>query len=854
MSYPQVSHHWGCGMNTKNMHIWAAAGILCFGAGLSAPSPAMAAETAARLIDFDIKAQPVESALLEFSRQADMQVQVGAVSLAGQVTQGVKGKLEVEQALEELLRNTGLKADTRGHVVTIGAAKTGSEGIDQSLRLAQTYPLDSAQSSVEGQAEANEQGQRDNSASAGMGKSGSELEEIIVTAQKRQESLQDVPISISVLSGQNLESPGVVSVADALSTVPGVSLAQDGQSGGSAVTIRGVAPGGPLFFGGPTAGYYLDSVPFGLARQGFSPDSNAYDLERVEVLRGPQGTLYGASALNGVVRVLTANPNLNEFELKARTTASTTKGGDASYRGDVAINLPMVAGKFAARFVAGYEDRGGWIDRPNLNEGNANDGEINNYRLKLRAQPVDNLTIDLAAWLSREDYDENNSALEDRTHNSPLHEPVSVDYDLYGLTVGYDFDAFSLTSATSHLTFENSSVNDFSWATGPGTTTSINTLNESEVLAQEVTLQSIQEGPWRWTIGGFYRDSDEPFSQTFNDAPPFPVGYYKSESFAVFGELTRAFSDGRFEVTAGLRYFEDDQAFYDPLTAISVPGSDPYDATTFDALSPRLVLTWHPGNRTMLYGSYSEGFRSGNTGNPYLSLNGIPPLKPDTLKNYEMGSKGELIDGRLSYDVAIYYMDWQDIQQSLTITSPVTGIPGAALVNGDSASGLGVDLGLAVSPTDGLTLGVNFSWNDLTLDKPVIAASSGGDFVLAEAGERIQLSPEYTVSASAEYTFALGGGYDGRFAVSANYMSEQVDRSSLLGFPLSATGDEILVGRIGLTIDAPRRNWSATLFANNVTNEDGAVYRSAFTAFTGDLVARPRPRTIGVQLDYRFGK
>jgi outer membrane receptor protein involved in Fe transport len=701
---------------------------------------------------------------------------------------------------------------------------------------------------------------KSNAASSGEESEGVKLEEVVVTAQKRKERLQDVPISVAVLSGKELEAANVVSVTDALGTVPGLSLAQDGQSGGSTVTIRGVAPGGPLFFGGPTTGYYLDSLPFGFVTQGFAPDSNAYDLERVEVLRGPQGTLYGASALNGVVRVLTANPDLNDFELKARAAASTTEGGDPGYRGDMAVNVPILPGVLAGRLILGTEERGGWIDRPNLRDNNANDGEINNYRLKLRAQPTPDLTIDLSAWLSREDYDENNLGTEERISPSPYHEPVSVDYDLYGLTVGYDFNAFSLTSSTSYLTLENTSLNDISWFSGllgltcdrsqpvnaPGQTCFlIETFTESTVFAQEIALHSTHEGPWRWTLGAIYRDESEKLAQGFNAPASFLPGGNTSESFAVFGELTRSFLDGQLELTGGLRYFEDEQTDDSALPAVDA---------SFDALSPRLVLTWHPNERTMVYGSYSEGFRSGNPGNINTRFNGLPPLDPDTLANYELGARGDLFDNRLRYDVALYYLDWQDIQQTLTVPSPLPpNGPVSALVNGESASGLGVDLGLAATLMEGLTIGLNVGWNDLTLDKPVLTGVP--PIAIANAGERIQLSPEYTVAVSAEYAFPLGGDFAGRLGATANYTSEQVDRQYLGAFgSFYGASDEILVGRASFSINAPT-NWSATLFVNNIGNEDAATMRGGFSllpSFGGDVNSRPRPRTIGIQLDYRY--
>src|ERR1700761_1185446 len=175
------------------------------------------------------------------------------------------------------------------------------------------------------------------------------IDEIVVTAQKREQRIQDVPISLSVMGGAELDKSSIQSVSDALGLVPGVAVNVTGQGGETRLTVRGVTASGPLFAGPSPIGYYLDSVPFGLVRSAVEPDANTYDLNRIEVLRGPQGTLYGASALNGVVRVLTNDANLDRFELNARVIDSYTQNGGNNPRGDLAVNVPLIEGKLAVR-------------------------------------------------------------------------------------------------------------------------------------------------------------------------------------------------------------------------------------------------------------------------------------------------------------------------------------------------------------------------------------------------------------------------------------------------------------------------------------------------------------------------
>src|ERR1700761_9461461 len=228
------------------------------------------------------------------------------------------------------------------------------------------------------------------------------IDEIVVTAQKREQRIQDVPISLSVMGGADLDKSSVQSVSDALSMVPGVAVNVTGQGGETKLTIRGVTASGALFAGSSPIGYYLDSVPFGLVRSAVEPDANSFDLNRIEVLRGPQGTLYGASALNGVVRVITNDADVNEFDFKARAGASTTESGGGNYRGDMAVNLPIIDGKLAARLVVGEEHDSGWIDAPVGN--NTNDGDLKNIRLKVTAVPTDDLTIKFGALHQEANY------------------------------------------------------------------------------------------------------------------------------------------------------------------------------------------------------------------------------------------------------------------------------------------------------------------------------------------------------------------------------------------------------------------------------------------------------------------
>jgi len=320
-----------------------------------------------------------------------------------------------------------------------------------------------------------------------------------------------------------------------------------------------------------------------------------------------------------------------------------------------------------------------------------------------------------------------------------------------------------------------------------------------------------------------------------------------SQSYAVYGELTRLFMNGRWELTAGARYFEDKVAERElpsgSSTSTLYRASDKFSKTT-----PRVVLTWHPDSQKTLYASFSEGFRSGVIQDISTARLGFGPIGPDTLKNYEVGAKGALLDGRVEFDAAVFYLDWQKIQQQTSAPSPIfPDIQTTVLINGTSASGAGIDVGLSARPVEGLTVSLNGSWNDLSMDGQVISAG----VVLFDKGERPTFSPELTVGGSLAYQFPLtASGLKGRFSAGANYISP-MDFRTVIGTLQIARSDAMLIGRTSFALEFPNR-LTATLFADNVNNETGSPSRTPYALGIADWDSRLRPRTIGVQFDYQF--
>ena len=666
------------------------------------------------------------------------------------------------------------------------------------------------------------------------------LEEIVVTAQKRgEQSLQDVPISITVLQGDLLDASSAEGINDLIWTVPGVSTFKTNQGNGSKFSIRGVTANPSLFSGSSTVAYYLDEVPFGLAKTPITPDANAYDLERVEVLKGPQGTLYGASALSGVIRILTKDADVNETEFHSRVNVSSTRNGGENYRGDAALNVPIIAGKLGLRASVGYQDLSGWIDRPDVDEQDHNDQAIVDYRLKLAAQPTDNFAFDLLAWFSRSDLDGLNTSFEDRTIPTVLDESTTTDYDVFGLTLSYDFQSITLESSTSYIDYVNDGLLDIAGID------QLQTLFEASTFTQEFRLYATNSGPWSWSTGFTYRDAEDFKLSSLPVVFPFPASeVIRSESIAGFGEVSRRLLDDKFELTLGLRYFRDEVSLDEESRLDEVPAEPIAAADVFERTTPRVVLSWFLNEKMTAYASYSQGFRSGfqQSGDILVAVPTAPPVKPDLLTNYEVGAKGSL--GAIAYEVAVYYQDWEDPQQQLFIDigSEEAQVGIAIPLNGEDANGAGFDLGLTATLESGLTIGASYSYNDLTFGEEVF--SNG--ILIFEKGQRLDDSPASTGTLFAGYEFGVGStGYIGAANFSVNYTSElqRVDAATGSVFK----GDDIFASNLSLSLEAPV-GWTARLFVDNVFDEDGVVAPS--TSTRQYFASRLRPRTIGLQFEF----
>ncbi len=797
----------------------AVGGLFCAAAVLS---PAGAAEPQTH---FTIPRQPLADALMEFARQANLQIFSPETDDTVWVAAPLEGHYAPEEALRRLLTGTGYTFVRTSDTYSIVPEKSQTPQGD----AAPGGASNSAQPEKGADASSNA------SASGSSAQAGSlppeigvvRLQEVVVTAQKREQRLLEVPLSVSAFTGDAIERMGATELADFLQEAPGVTIVDSGD-GNQSIVIRGIGS----VNGDATVGYYLDELPFSLINLADLPNVRTFDLERVETLRGPQGTLYGAGSMGGTVRILTRNPDLQRFEVRSSLVGSSTTDGGENYQVHGAVNLPLVDGRLAFRGVASYEDWSGWVDSPVRKD--VNDRRLQSYRGKLRFVPVEGLDIVLSGWFSRQEIGQSSTSLDDRRTNSTNEPQIRVDYDLFSAVVEYKAPAFSVVSATSYIDYTQS------YFANLGLPTPVLFESPADNFSQEIRFASSSTGPFRWTFGGIYQDlTTDAFIGLPAGAPFFgpSLTAQSSESWAVFGEGTYAFLDGRLQATLGLRHFEDRRETVES-TGLGTTGET---KARFDSFSPRFNLAYRTQGGWLLYVNAAKGFRSGQTqlALPRLFDPSLPVgIDAETLWSYEVGAKADLLDGRLVVEAAAYRNEWDDLQTPVTVsvTPPFVGV-----INAGSASSTGFDFNVDYRPINGLTLRLNGNINDATYDEEVSDITG----VIIRKGQRISGIAKHTLNASMSYSWPLGwtGGLAGTFGfvhLGAQYNSP---RDSVGANSIGPGEDVTLINaRVGIENDT----WGLFLFGDNLTDTNHAL--------TGKLpdAARPRPRTIGLNLTARF--
>jgi outer membrane receptor protein involved in Fe transport len=704
------------------------------------------------------------------------------------------------------------------------------------------------------------------------------IEDVIVTATRRPERLQRVPISITSVSEKELKQRGTDSLTDLAQFAPGLVMNNEGVAQEN-ITMRGISTGAATNEGAQqaTVGIYLDDIPAqSAALQGGAVDIPLFDIQRVEVLRGPQGTLFGSGSLSGGVRILSNKPDLDSYHAAIDITGSGTENGGANDAFNLMGNFPLVPDKLAVRVVGYDRFNSGYIDNIITRQKDVNDQRADGGRILIDARPVDNLDIlltliDESAYGSsdgRSIYSVDSPNIDPARVTETLSEEQQLNrYVAYNLDASYDFGPVRLLDVTTYAVRNSNGMLDFSGYQNLGLTllggpkSELNTpdpgrdFSHSGTFTEEVRLSSEGAGPLTYTAGAFYQQiqgtaGQTIFSQDLERIIPalYDLGDLQAHAqqyeAAVFGEAT--YRLGQFDFTAGLRASRTEVSFVTATTGFfytgtlsSIPIITPGTQKGYP-VTPRFALAWHPDADLTLYAQIARGFRTGGANLTYGFSTGIPAAyTSDTLWNYELGAKATLLDGKLRLNSDFYYIDWQNIQ--LPTVSPAGNL---YIENAGDAQSYGYEAEIAASPVRWLEIGGSLSLNNATLttSNPTLVRSTG--LVGVEAGYRLPASPHFTIADYAQLNFTALD-HPAYFRVDENYISEESTDFDDQGAKFGAYS--LVNMRAGLQIG----HAEIVAFVNNAFDNQGinnaavATFSSGFpiqlkTAF------RNRPLTAGL--------
>ncbi|MET0987242.1 MAG: TonB-dependent receptor [Steroidobacteraceae bacterium] len=637
------------------------------------------------------------------------------------------------------------------------------------------------------------------------------LVNIIVTAQKREAALQDVPFSVAARTDEQIRDSGASNIAELARNFAGLTVTDLGP-GQSQVSIRGISAGQVVrdLVGSvkESVGVYLDESAISQAL--FTPDLDLFDLARFEVLRGPQGTLFGAGSAAGTVRYITRQPVLGQFEGTAEIGGYT--GDDTDYGGSIrgAINLPM-GDTTAVRLVGYYNELAGFIDSIYPGRGtreDVNDGQKYGGRIALLFQPNEYLSItprivyqklETDGYPRFDVYDILGNAFTTteppvdpgkREQVTQIREGIDDEFMLADLTIGWKFGDLRLTSITSYTDRDVVVVRDSGPLTGSitygsfgGTSAEVRLdaplidTTKLKVFSQEVRLASEAVGMFEWLIGAFYQDTDRDYGQdlpapgydailTRNGLPPGspPDTPYYSEvpfdlkQFAVFGEATYHFTH-QWSLTGGVRYYDYDEdrtltfgGVFADLGYTDQPGS-----TSSNGFSPRVILAFEPNENMLLTAQVARGFRLGGINDPLnvplcapadlVTYGGQPTFDDEKVLNYEIGAKTLWVDGRVVINAAVFYSDIEDLQ----VIADAGSCSSRIVLNAQAAS-LGGEVEVLARPDANWEFGVSATYLQAEITK-TRRDSNGIPIAGIRDGNRLPTSPEFQAAASATYSW-----------------------------------------------------------------------------------------------------
>ncbi|WP_195908431.1 TonB-dependent receptor [Novosphingobium sp. Gsoil 351] len=668
--------------------------------------------------------------------------------------------------------------------------------------------------------------------------------EIIVTAQRREERLLDVPISVSAFTSEDIANRGVTSLNDLQASVPGLRLVDIGP-GSQRIQLRGISQ----YLGLPTVGNYIDE--FSINPEGASgvAEVRLLDLERIEVLRGPQPALYGEGSMGGTIRYVTASPDLTRFSGSGLAEVSVVRDGSTGYRGEAVLNLPLATDTAGLRVAAAHERLPGWTD--GVLGKNLNDQDITTLRAKLLVRPDDALSISLLGLYHNSEQDVKSYSLADRTTEQTVPSAAKQDYYLGNLVVSYDLGPVTLLSSTGYLNQDSRSIDDsvkfYNQLFGAPLLVNAVTDARGKFIrwAQEARLSSNGEGPLRYLLGASYSDAKVRGNIVGGGVSAIPglapeqlgvvfvfPSRITSKVLALFGSVSYDIADN-LTVDLGGRYFRDRRS---QTSAFALSGSPVLPAplrATFDSFNPRVNISLKTGSSGIVYANAAKGFRSGGF-NPATVLPAT--FGPEKLWSYELGTRQSLIGNQLLVEAAVYYNDYKNIQATLINNPTLTGTQ-----NAGKARGPGVDLTFIARPVRDFSVTGTLGWNKVeykTLSPDRLP------------GDPLDLVPQWTWSASVDYLPQLNDRVGLIFHADAGFTDAAqitLRNFAALGLdPIERSQSRVVANlRGGVSFGG----LEVYAFANNLFDEN-RIINPSFGAFFEEI--RTRPRTLGVGVKGSF--
>lgn len=779
---------------------------------------------------FEIEAQPLDKALLEFNKQSGAMVMAPQDLIQGKTAPAINGQMPPDEALARLLRDSGLKSRPTSngvYTVTLAAAAAGDD---------RPVPFRVAQ--------AEQATQNDGSVFVDDVNEGAEVEQMIVTSQRRPQLLQKVPISVTAFNADAIRANQIESLQDYFKLTPNVSFSNNGNRGRNQLAVRGV---GNIGGRANSFGVYVDGFNIAPTSSIRTFDPNLVSVERIEILRGPQGTFFGRNATAGAFNIVSKKPGSEFF-----AEAEAEYGSFDSVLARGAVNVPVAEDLLAVRVSGYYEHTDGFID--NIGPaGRGSDFDAYGVRGTVRFTPNDRLTVDIS--IRHNDYDHGTNAYVVRdpvtlgvpdgpyTIETDREEFALIQGEIITANIEYDFGPVTLTSITGYIDNRYREFDDRD--NSPLDIQFQDVRNNLKSWSQEIQISTSFNDRVELIAGAIYAD-DEVTARSIR-ARGADAGGTNILDFDQMEESTTwaIFADAvwhalpRLDVTIGGRYTESDYTRTDNNILLGSMTVNPGQSVNDSDFSPRFVLTYEWADDVLTYASASKGFKMGGASG-IVPPGASPTFDKETIWNYEIGVKARLFDNRLQVNAAGFYMDWKDLQ-AFAFDNPDDLI--FFVQNAAEASTKGFEIEASAVPVEGLNLTFGAGYLDAQYDS--FENARVGGMITDLGGFGLPFAPEWTVNATGQYTHPLGDYLDGFLRFEWSFIDDTF-RNFDAQHNFEVNGDRTFLvpsyNVVNLRIGVEHENFRVVAFAENLFDEN------YFTGIRGATLVDPHPRVFGVRV------